>query len=750
MRDQSEQTIQILYHAAIDGDRFTIEKILESVDLDDIAEEFIQQTDKSGLDYLDLLSKFLQVTHYLENSTSIPTTLTDQNYDVLIETFKDVGGDFSDLNLDDGTTGTGTAEHQYPELRGTLNKVHFITNAEIPEHDSRKSLESWWNKIWNELELPDNMKLEINADMKYDGHSVVFEMRKNRIHKALTRYRTDINLGKDITHIFKGWDANDLKVPEEFQALNQYGVKTEVYMAYDKLKEFQTDTGDLNCNHRSAVSSILGRKNAEQDLLNYLSVEPFQIATNEKVSLKSKNSWVPAGIIHERHQYIQLSGWGIYNDDFGMGTFEVLEEPFTEALLAVKDEGNEQRIPIDGMVITIISPKIIKMLGRKNNINQFQIAYKFPSAVGKTTLKKVTFPVGPCAGAITPLAELEPIQLDGKTIKSASLSNMEKLERLDLRIGDEVIIKYDIIPKLYKDETCRKGTGPKVATPNVCPVCGGELSETYRCMNADCPSKIPGKIYNYVSKMRIPNIGKKLIEKLVATGIWSGIHSLYRMPQQQNLIITTPGVGEKLYQNMLSGVYNRTEVYPHEVIGAIGIPDISVRTAMKVFKSVDFLELTRPSKSDEERMAMLTSIKGIGEKKATKMLTGIRENEDLLAFLGNQLTILPYEDTGEETPIEQNVVFTNVRDKSFEDFLVREKNIGVSNTVSSKTVAVITQNEFYQKMMGKWVKDTVDEANSLMHEETPLKKTAKVKAAEEKGIPIIGINEYKKRMGYEK
>ena len=728
---EMELPIQIMYYAAMDGNIFGLEQTLESVDLDDTADWLIHSADAMTVQHVDLLNKLIQVARYIEFETDLASAMSDDRYDQLVELYQDLSGK-AVPKPDWSAETTGVAEHSYPELRGTLGKVHFVLDKDIPEHDSRKSLESWLSKIKSDTVSP--LQYTLVTDAKFDGHSVVFEMSKGTIVKALTRYRTDLNLGKDITHIFQGWDASSLHVPPEFMNLESYGVKTEVYMKYTDLKRYQDDMANPAFNHRSAVASILSRNKGNETLLEYLSVVPFQIATPVEIGVgeDNVNLWLPSGVLNGRHQYIRAVGFTTEADS---------NSPIADVAKQVSSWFDQVRAyrethdtPVDGAVVTITTRELIDRLGRKNDVNQFQIAYKFPTGVAKTELKRVSFPVGPCAGTITPLAEVEPVIIDGKMIESVSLSNMDKLERLDLRIGDEVIIQYDIIPKLYKDNTCKVGKGPKIVIPNACPSCGGALSERYyRCENPDCPAKVPGKIYNYVTKMRIPNIGKQTIGRLVVAGIWDGIHSLYRIALQRNDILKVPGFGEKLVNNMIAGVGSRMEAYPHEIFGAIGIPDLAFKTMKKIFQSIDFIDLTRPSKTVDEQMQMLTSIKGIGERKASKLLDGLNANKDLVTFLESHITILPYEDTPEETVFQQNVVFTQVRDHGLEEYL-KTQGIGTANTVSAKTITVVTSDALLQCIR-----------------ENPTdgpKKTTKIKAAEKLGIPIYGIDEYKEKIGY--
>lgn len=758
---KSESDVEYLYHSAMNNDTFAVEKALELIDLDDLANEFIteQETSSSDLEYNTLLGKMIHVLNFIENETSIPTTVSDEHYDMLVETYKNNGGqDYIGTNSSFRQDIYGTGYHKYPELRGTLNKVHFIRESDIPENDSRKSLDKFYDKIIAAI-MYDKVKETISIDgrttqtditfaldFKYDGNSNVFEMKGSKLQRVLTRYKVEENLGKDITHLWRATfdEGIPFDIPKCLLDSDiEYGVKTEVYMTEEQFQRFQNDFADVGANRRSAVASLLNRKDlGSMRIMDYLSIAVFQISASEfPKEITDNNDWEFTPDLNGRQQIIRVNRDYIHTIPFDKKD-EFLDYT-NEKIPEIRQRAQDLGIPIDGVVITLLNTLIQESFGRKHDVNQFQIAYKFPSGVAKTILKKVTFPIGPVAGTMVPVAVVEPVKIDGKVITNVSLSNLEKLERMGLCLGDEVIIKYDIIPKLYQDKTCKKGK-VLVAIPTSCPECGGELDENHRCINENCPAKIPGQIYNYVTKLQIPCIGKQTVLKLCEANILHGIEDLYRLNTKRKEIVALPGFGETSYANMLQGIYSRIQLYPHEILGAIGIPDIGPKTMKLIFSNVDFIELTSPSKSDDERIEMLVKIKGIGEKKATKLVNGLRDKADLITFLESKIDIKEYEKEDLPPQTDSNVVFTQVRDKPFEAFLA-EHGIGTSNSVSSKTKAVIIpSNRLYRKLFDKMLTDD----GRLALERSGVKKTVKMQAAENKGVPIISIDEYKKMMGY--
>ena len=298
---------------------------------------------------------------------------------------------------------------------------------------------------------------------------------------------------------------------------------------------------------------------------------------------ENDTGWVYIGKLFDHHQYINIYSTEMAFDVISIKDFaENMDSyPVGDCIKGIQATASDL-VPIDGVVFTLLDDEFIKALGRSSNKNKFQVAFKFPQGVKKTILKNVEFPVGPTAGTITPLAIVEPVKINGNTITNATLSNFEKMERLDLNIGDEVIIKYDIIPKLEKDDSCKKGNGQKIVRPTCCPVCHHDLNGGSRCLNPDCDAKLSGKIYNYVKKMRIKGIGKKVVEKFVDRGFISSIGDLYRLPNYVEEISKLPGFGIASFSNIVTGIFSKVTVYPHEFLGAIGIPDVSTETMKKV------------------------------------------------------------------------------------------------------------------------------------------------------------------------
>ena len=710
----------------------TLEAAITTVDFDYVAECILTDTypeEDQNVDRVKILHDFLEVLRYIEEETSLDSVIDDATYDKLAEKYLSLTGRAISTDIDvQASSSRPMKSHKYPELVGTLDKVHFIYEKDIPKKDSRHSLEEWMNSVLSKCQKS-NIEIQnttLASMFKYDGLSVVLECEKEKIVGAVTRRSTEENIGLDVTHIFK--DHSNVRdifgdvLPEDVYN-HDFGVKTEVMMLTSQFEEFKKIVPKPPKHRRSAVSMIINSLEESYDprWFDYLTIPALQISIDHEISAPS--DWLHAGIINGRHMYIKTSNMisslsnTLTTDPISESVdwFLDMTESVNNPLLM--GESTELGIPIDGNVITITNPEIIELLGRKNSINKFQVAFKFPAGVKKTILLGVDFQVGPIAGNITPVARIEPVEIGGATIENVGLSNYAKVERLDLHIGDEVMIKYDIVPKLYKDETCKTLKTNKVILPHTCPICGSELdmsTDIIRCVNRDCESKLSGRITNYLNKIGVDGIGLNKVIDLIKMGVLHSIPDLYRLHEHRDTIINAPGYGEKSYTNMVKSINSKLVLYPHELLGSLGIPDIGRRIMKRVCKDITVGELVS---DDPDVVLKMTSINGIGDKIATKICSGILHNRDTIDELMTFISLKPYE---EDVTPDHVILFTKVRDKAFEEFLKTKCNCEIASSFTKNVDILIAGGE-----------------------------SSKTKTAKERGVTILTLEEAKERFHYD-
>lgn len=725
-----------------------------TMNAEEIGEELLNDDilpqNKSNISYAEMLQYFIEFCSYVEEETSVPAVISDDMYDKLVEKLINLGEVQPIGSPLSNVIGIDERQHQFPELRGSLAKVHFIWEKDIPEKDSRKSLEGYLRNVVRQMELAGIPvgKIDVSVDMKYDGVSHIIEGENGDINHILTRGDVQTNAGKDLSKTFAKFfpkfnedpttiDTDDLVASMDLDLIpasiwdndSKYGIKVETYMLTDEYEKFQKETNDKKCNRRSAVVSICNQspdnitpnipydanKKSQSD---YLRMKHFQIASDELIPLNSgreSNYWFPIGKINNRYQYLYVE----HTTEIDLRDIESTCNDISNRINSLKTEAEIAKIPIDGIVITLLDNEIIELLGRKNDKNMFQVAFKFPAGEEKTIVEDVDFQVGPIAGILTPVARLKPLRINGNKISNVTVCNKAKLERLRLHKGDEVIIRYDIIPSIFKDKDCKESNNPLIEFPTHCPICDGEI-ENERCINPDCPSKLIGHIMNYVTKNRIKGgIGLQTVIDFVDHGFLTSIGDIYRLYIHREELYKLKNYGENSINLILEGISDSRKLYPHEILGAIGIPSIGLKTMEKICRKLNVIgNIDHLEKLFEEAI----KIPGIGEKTAKAAFLGIESKKDLIEDICQNVEILQY---GEAKKYDTAVCFTLVRDEEFEDFL-EENNVNVKDSLTSDVKTVIVPDGDIAKPSTKMTK------------------------ALDKGIEIITISEAKKRWGYDK
>ena len=345
----------------------------------------------------------------------------------------------------------------------------------------------------------------------------------------------------------------------------------------------------------------------------------------------------------------------------------------------VKAEGRTT----DGVVLHLLDKQLQSKLGRDGAINRYEVAYKFPAEATKAILIDIEFSYG-LGGNITPVAKIEPVVMLGKTISSISMGSVDRFRSMDhLTSGSEIIVRYEIIPYMDIDHTCKVNEyGKRFYVPTHCKHCGCELVEDplLKCVNEECPSRIIGNVVNYINKMRIENLNIETVSTLFDQGIITGIESLYKLKEHKAEIISLPGFGLKSYENMIDGINKRRVVFDYELLGSLGIQSIGVRMFKKVL-SVMELETMLQLAKDQMLAVNLMGLPGFGEKTATRVQHGVISKLKTIYFLLEQIQLKEKVAPGK---LKGKVCFSQIRDPQFESQLVNN-GYEVVNSITKTT-----------------------------------------------------------------
>jgi NAD-dependent DNA ligase len=615
------------------------------------------------LDDMDLYScrKIVQILQYIYNNTDIIPPVSDEKYDILYQIMIDhkLGDIVGSVN----SQGKPVREHMFPDLRGTLNKVHFVFNID-KDGDKRRSIEDWITSVTNILgrDIDNSKDFEVILQAKWDGCSAVFECDKFGVVKhVLMRGDTEKNQAVDIIDLFR----DNIRFSEFANGEDEFAVQTEILMNqedYEKIcveyKEFKSP--------RSATSSILNEKILQPHLAKYLTIEPLRLQY-----VGQKPEIVPN-----------------YTYDMISNLFDLRD--IRECIRQINEHVKEDGKVTDGVVLHLSDKRIQEKLGRDGAINRYEVAYKFPAEAKKAKLINIEFSTG-LGGNITPVAKIEPIVMLGKTISSISMGSIDRFRTMEhLTSGSEIIVRYEIIPYMEIDNTCKVNPNGQVFhVPTHCKYCNCRLEEDplLKCVNEECPSRIIGNVVNYINKMRIENINIETISTLFDQGIITGIESLYKLNEHKAQIVSLPGFGEKSYENMIKGINKRKVVYDYELLGSLGIQSIGLRIFQKILSIMDIETLL--NLSVENRLAInLIGLPGFGEKTANRVEKGINNKIKTIRFLLDTLTL---KEKVDRSKLKGKVCFSQIRDPEFESKLLKN-GYDVTDSLTKNVDILIVPN----------------------------------------------------------
>lgn len=739
-------------HTAIEHDlNDVITEMVYDLDAESIAEGLLDDDvlpkNKYNVTYNDALNYFIGLCSYVEEKTEVPAIISDDLYDRLVAKTIEMGNEQPIGAPSSNIIGIDERHHKFPELRGSLAKVHFLYDREVPEKDSRSSLEHYLNNVVKQMKAAgmDIGETLISVDVKRDGVSHIIEGKGEQFKHILTRGDVDNNLGKDLTPLFKQFypsessdaiDADLMVICMDLDMIpaciwepnNEFGIKVETYMKTDDYEAFKKEFDIKRCNRRSAVVSICNQaplKEFDKDsdpwekYTKYIRMDHFQIACSKPLYLDENTRepimWYPIGKINEHYNYLYVER---------PNTIDLRDIPkcintINDYIDIVRAEVNDTKVPCDGAVITFLDPKIISLLGRRNDKNMFQVAFKFPAGEEKTVVENIDFQVGPIAGRITPMARLKPIRINGNRISNVTISNAAKLARLNLHIGDEVLIRYDIVPTIFKPKGCKEMDGEPIAFPTECPICHGPVVNEC-CASDDCPSKAVGHIMNFIQKRGIKGgIGLETVVLLVDKGYLRTIGDLYRLYQHREALCNLPKLGETSVSSILDGISESRKMFPHQILGAIGIPNIGLKTMEKICKKLNILG--NLDNLNELYNAML-AIPGIGEKTIPMVIEGIEKKRSLIEDICQNVDIIHYD---KEKVYNTVIYITSVNNKAeFKEYL-ESINVKVADSFTKSVDILVIPDEPTEKPLPKAVK------------------------AEKWGIPVITLSEAKERWDYD-
>lgn len=523
--------------------------------------------------------------------------------------YSDAMPDISDFEYDRLMKELITIEESYPELKtpdspsqrvgGEPAKefktaTHSSPMLSLDNTYSHEDLRGFDARVAKVLK-----KYSYTAELKIDGAAVSVVYENGALKTAVTR--GDGEKGDDITSNMK--TIRSLPLAAEIKG--RFEARGEVYLSFkdfEAINKSREEEGEqLFANPRNAAAGSLKQLDPKIAAKRRLNVFLYSVSEPEQHGIKSQ---------YEALVFLKEKGFPIAPD------FKLLED--IEGVIKYCDSWEKKKntlpYPVDGMVIKVNETEKQEILGTTSKSPRWAMAYKFPAERAVTRLKSITVQVGR-VGSLTPVAELEPVQLAGTIVKRATLHNEDEVERKGIMEGDWVEIEKagEIIPGVVRViAEKRDGTQKKFKMPKKCPVCGtaverDEDGAITRCPNVSCRAQLEGRLLHFASRdaMDIEGLGKQLVRQLVQNEMIKDYAGLYSLTIFD--LANMERMGNKSADNLLKEIEESKTRELDRLIYALGIRNVGTRTAEILAENYDSIEALSNAGAEE-----LSSIHEIG------------------------------------------------------------------------------------------------------------------------------------------
>jgi DNA ligase (NAD+) len=576
-------------------------------------------------------------------------------------------------------------ENENPDLAHKNSPNKRVGGYVLDSFSKASHLSKMWSQedVFNTIELEEWIKrankegevFEFFIQPKFDGASLNLIYENGVLKQAITR--GDGVVGEDVTHNALTIQSIPLQISEK----SLIEIRGEVVIRKDDFEAINLDR--LNNNEPTFANP----RNAAAGSLRQL---------DSKITAKRKLFFTAWGVGQNSLDFSNTSELMEYI--FSLGFEKTSMQTVAKNILEIEniyknmvEKRDEFPMLLDGMVVKVNKIELQNTLGYTQKFPRWSCAYKFPALEKTTKLKDIILQVGR-TGVITPVAVVLPVEIEGAIVERATLHNFDEIARLDLKIGDEIIIirSGDVIPKITKVlKDRRDGSEKSIEKPTLCPDCKSELlieEIMIKCQNLDCPSRVVNSIIYFASKscLNIDGLGDKIVELLVNEKKIYDILDLYKLKYED--LQDLEGFKEKKINNLLNAIENSKNSQLFRVLTALGIEHIG-EVASKMICEKFGLSLVDASFEE------LINVDGIGEKMANSFLEFMRVNRDFVVKLF--FIIDPVVNIKEEAKDNifkgKTVVITGSMSKSRDEMKNFMEGLGakVSGSVSKKTDFVI-------------------------------------------------------------
>ncbi len=652
---------------------------------------------------ISLLSSKIRESDKLYYQDDSPT-ISDAEYDALRKELEQLEANFPQLIKDDSPTQKvgAKASEKFSKVK------HSIPMLSLSNAFSKADISDFIHRIKRFLSLPDDEAVELWCEPKIDGLSFSARYEKGVLVQAATR--GDGQVGEDVTANIK--TINTLPKILTGNAPDIFEVRGEIYMpleAFNALNKEREAKGEaLFANPRNAAAGSLRQLDASitaKRKLNY-----FAYALGEVSSLQATSQ---ADII----LLLETYGFCVNRDSVVCKSADDIFNYYDERFNARPS----LEYDIDGLVYKVNRLDWQERLGFISRSPRWAIAHKFPAEQAKTKLNSISVQVGR-TGAITPVAELEPVTIGGVVVSRATLHNEDEIKRKDIREGDVVLVQRagDVIPQVVEvDLKQRRDKSKAYQFPSQCPACGAHIMReegeaVARCSaGLSCSAQLVERLKHFVSRngFDIDGLGAKQIEAFYADGLIQSPADIFHLQTHKEALMQREGFGEKSVEKLLQSIKDKQVIELKRFIYALGIRHVGQNTAKLLaerYKKFDNLKQTLSSVDLENEADAtyqeLLSIDGIGDVVALSLVDFFNEEKNLqeLSRLQEALTIQEAEETKTDSSFSnKTIVFTgSLATMSRQEAKAKAEALGakVSGSVSVKTDYVVAGEDAGSKL----------------------------------------------------
>lgn len=585
--------------------------------------------------------------------------ISDMEYDKLIRELRDLEESNPNLKVEyeikNSKVGSGSKKSENENVSPT-EKIGGIASEKFSKVRHRVPMLSLSN-TYNISEIEDfdkrvkkiidvKKKIDYVLELKLDGLSISLIYENGVLKQGITR--GDGQIGEDVTENIMEIES----IPKKLKEPISLEVRGEVILPiseFSRINQEREDEGeDVFANPRNAAAGTIRQLDKSIVKERKLDCYLYYLVNAEEYGMKTHK---------ESIEYIEKLGFKTTKIFELYNNFGKLEK----AIDVWKTKREKLDYETDGLVIKVNEFEHYDELGYTTKSPRWAIAYKFPAEQVKTKLYDVTFQVGR-TGVVTPVAELEAVNLSGSVVKRASLHNFDEIRRKEIKIGDNVIIEKaaEIIPQVvnvvFED---RKGDEKDIEVPTNCPICDSELVKeegqvALKCLNPQCPEKVKREIAYFVSRdaMNITGLGEKIVEKFIELGKIKTVVDIYSLKDYAEELENLEKMGKKSVENLINSIEESKKQGFSKVLYALGIPFVGKFNANLLTKNYNSIELLK-----EKSVEDLLEIKGIGDKVAVAVHTYLNDENNWAKIVALKEIGLQFEaEETEEKEIEDNPI----------------------------------------------------------------------------------------------